>query len=203
MEYQAEIGYKNVALATNFYRDIPDILEKAGQLEKAAWLCAGYGMAFHYHHHYHECQHFNGKTVLDHLMDSTDPKLVLLELDTFWALRGGEDSLSLIDRYAGRIRLIHQKDFVKNCPHPANLFGYRFREDAPLTMADYIVGELDAYAELGQGCMDLAKIVGRASGAGAEYLILDQDYSRIGEFPSIRVSMEALRRCRGLEWQPA
>lgn len=59
-------------------------------------------------------------------MDSTDPKLVLLELGTFWALRGG-----------------------------------------------------------------------------AEYLILDQDYSRIGEFPSIRVSVEALRRCRGLEWQPA
>src|SRR5262245_12612353 len=44
------------------------------------------------------------------LLRETDPRLVTLELDAGWARTAGVDPTNLLNRYAGRFRLVHVKD---------------------------------------------------------------------------------------------
>ncbi len=49
-------------------------------------------------------------TPWDVLTAETDPDLVHLELDVFWAFRGARDPVALLEEHAGRITQLHIKD---------------------------------------------------------------------------------------------
>lgn len=44
------------------------------------------------------------------ILANTDPKLVYLQLDTYWMYRGGQDPIEWMDRSSNRVILLHQKD---------------------------------------------------------------------------------------------
>jgi sugar phosphate isomerase/epimerase len=52
-----------------------------------------------YHNHFHEFQVFGGSTVFDLILEYTDPAPVKVELDTYWALRGGQDPAALLKKW--------------------------------------------------------------------------------------------------------
>ncbi|MDD2955684.1 MAG: sugar phosphate isomerase/epimerase [Oscillospiraceae bacterium] len=199
LDYQEEIGCRDLVLVTGFYRSAEDIRRWGQRLNEEAARLAARGFRLHYHHHYHEFQPFGDQTALELLMEETDPTLVFLELDTFWALRGGKDPLALIDRYRGRIRLLHQKDLARGYTRPTNLFDYKVSAGEVLDVERYLVGEQESCVEIGEGCMDIQGIINHGNQAGAEFLVLDQDFTRLGELRSIEVSMAAFRRYSGLE----
>ncbi len=77
-------------------------------------------MEFYFSQSFHGVPKIDGKTVYEYLLENTDPRYVLFELDTFWAQRGGVDPIDIMDQAGQRLRLIHQKDISKDT-RPVNL----------------------------------------------------------------------------------
>ena len=159
-------------------------------------------MRYYYHNHYQEFQPLGEGTVYDFIMEHTDPGLVYAELDTYWAARGGQDPVKLLEKYGDRLILLHQKDF------PAGL-------SEPLCMFDGLVdpqGEIDgevfqntknplAFTEIGTGILPIQDYIEAAlSCPGLEYILLEQDATQMDELDSIRTSMAAFQKFKGVEF---
>ena len=130
------------AVYAAFARD----LNRAGTLAKRA------GLSFGYHNHHLEFFPQNGtgrrRTGFDILPAETDPDLVHLEVDLFWAWRGTADPVDLIQKHRGRIRQVHVKDLDVNA----------------------------SFADPGSGLIDFGRIFEHARTAGlAEYIVERDD----------------------------
>ena len=92
------------------WKSVADIEATADQLNAAAKKAASFGVTVGYHNHWWEVEILpDGRTGLEVLADRLDPEVVI-ELDTYWALVGGQDPVELLDRLGARVRLIHIKD---------------------------------------------------------------------------------------------
>jgi sugar phosphate isomerase/epimerase len=81
-------------------------------LEASAAFLASHGMALCYHNHHQEFRKLQGQTILERIYDGA-PHLQG-EPDTYWVQYGGGDPVEWCERLAGRLPLIHLKDFVIN-----------------------------------------------------------------------------------------
>lgn len=72
------------------------------------------GIQFGYHNHVEEFKPIDGQLPYDILLNSTDPKLVVMEIDLGWAHEAGADPLKYFATYPGRFPLVHVKDFTKD-----------------------------------------------------------------------------------------
>jgi sugar phosphate isomerase/epimerase len=69
------------------------------------------GQTLMVHNHNWEFQRvFGDRTAYDILMEHTDPRNVVFQLDLYWATFGGADPVELLERYGNRIQLFHVKD---------------------------------------------------------------------------------------------
>ena len=137
---------RDAAVYSAFARD----LNRAGALAKRA------GLQFGYHNHHLEFVKQSGgrRTGFDILTAETDPDLVHLEVDLYWAWRGAADPVDLIQRHRGRIRQVHVKDMDVST--------------ANFTSAPF--------ADAGSGLIDFGRIFDLAREAGlAEYIVERDD----------------------------
>ncbi len=73
--------------------------------------CNAKGIRFGYHNHANEfTTEHEGKPVYDWMLELTDPKKVMFQLDLYWIVEGGKDPLDYFDRYPGRFEVWHIKD---------------------------------------------------------------------------------------------
>lgn len=73
------------------------------------------GIIFGYHNHTHELlTKYDGKPVMDILMENSDPENVIWEMDACWATKGGYDPVERAKKYEDRMPLIHAKDIGKD-----------------------------------------------------------------------------------------
>jgi sugar phosphate isomerase/epimerase len=68
------------------------------------------GLTFFYHNHGYEPVPYGNGTLLDLLIQNTDPNLVKYEMDVLWTWLPGADPVGLIKKYPGRFKLMHIKD---------------------------------------------------------------------------------------------
>jgi sugar phosphate isomerase/epimerase len=127
------------------YRAFAADLNKAGELARRA------GLSFGYHNHHAEFLRQDGgnRTGFDILTSHTDPRLVHLEVDLFWAWRGAADPVDLIRRHRGRIKQVHVKDLDVSgsfADPGAGLidFGRIFERSREAGLIEYIVERDDA-----------------------------------------------------------
>ena len=127
------------------YRAFAADLNKAGALARRA------GLQFGYHNHHAEFFRQNGTnlTGFDILTGETDPRLVHLEVDLFWAFRGAHDPVDLIHEHRGRIKQVHVKDLdaAASFADPGDGlidFGRIFRRSREAGLIEYIVERDDA-----------------------------------------------------------
>ena len=127
------------------YRAFAADLNKAGELARRA------GLSFGYHNHQAEFLRQDGgnRTGFDILTSQTDPRLVHLEVDLFWAWRGAADPVDLIRRHRGRIKQVHVKDLDVSgsfADPGAGLidFGRIFDHSREAGLIEYIVERDDA-----------------------------------------------------------
>ena len=107
------------------------------------------GLTLCYHNHAFEFEPLEGGAFgLDVLLDNTDPMLVKAEVDTYWALVGGQDPVAFIQKHKGRVPLLHLKD--------------RDTTDG-------------SFAEVGTGDLPLDALIAAAPEVGVEWLIVEQD----------------------------
>jgi sugar phosphate isomerase/epimerase len=202
LEYFAELGTAYVVAPMDFFTDKAGTLAKCKIYNELAKLCAERGMKFLYHNHFHEFQVFDNKTVFDLIMENTDPALVGVELDTYWAVRGGQDPVSLLKKYGERIRLIHQKDFPAAKQGKINLIDAVNNGSLTVDM-DYFASVVspETFTEIGTGILPIQDIINTGNHAcKTDYIVLEQDYSQYDEYESIRISMESFKKFTGIEW---
>jgi sugar phosphate isomerase/epimerase len=125
----------------------------------------GEGLRVAYHHHDFEFERADGVRPFDRLVSETDPAFVDFELDVYWLRKAGEDPRAIIERMAGRVKLIHLKDYLP---------------DGGMT-------------DVGAGTLDFAALIGAADAAGAEHYFVEHDFPPSPWWPSVEASLAHLR----------
>ena len=97
VDHAAEAGQKFMMCAFIFAQDrkTADDYKKLGELfNQSGEVCKKTGIQFGYHNHDFEFQPLDGQLPYDLLLKETDPKLVKMELDLYWATHAGIDPLA-------------------------------------------------------------------------------------------------------------
>jgi len=137
----------------------------APRLDAVGSRCRERGIRFAYHNHDFEFAQHEGAYMLDILLGATDPALVALEFDIYWAAYAGVDPLEVLRAYPGRVPLVHLKDMAAD----------------------------RSFADLGEGTLDLPTICAAARPAGADWFIVENDEPRAPALDSARRSWAYLR----------
>ncbi len=149
--------------------------ELADTLNHAGAECKKAGMKLCYHNHAFEYQQYGSQYGLEIMMDALDKANVALELDAFWASVGGHDPVELLQKYKGRVDLLHVKDKADGTP-------VQYNETVPKT----------AFKEAGKGVLDWPKILKAAHEAGVKHYFVEQDQTPGNPVDSLRISYEYL-----------
>lgn len=146
----------------------------------------------YYHNHHVEFTKYDGEYLLDIIKDTT--KHMGFELDIHWIQRGGENPVDFIKKYAGRIRLLHLKD-------------YRIGE-VKIPEGDFTVekfmsafNNIVEFAEVGEGSLPVKECIEAGLEGGSEYFLIEQDttYGR-DPFESLKISRDNLIRLGYEDW---
>jgi sugar phosphate isomerase/epimerase len=101
------------------HESLQQLKRTAEFLERAGKKLAAHGLKFCYHNHDFEFKKpLDGKSQLDLLLENTSPGNVYVELDIGWATYAGADPAAFLARWAGRVPVVHVKDFVSTEPPP-------------------------------------------------------------------------------------
>ncbi|MDD2955347.1 MAG: sugar phosphate isomerase/epimerase [Oscillospiraceae bacterium] len=202
-DYFAFLGAKNLGSAGSQYPGgKEELLRKIEIINKNAETAKKYGLRYYYHNHFWEYQKFDGKTVMEIIAENTDPGLVYFEQDNYWAARGGVDPVKEAEKLKGRLILMHQKDFAKDAGEPISLFDGRVDPNGPISLETHQQNRhVGTFAEVGNGVLPIQDYIDAGNRLGVEYILLEQDLTRIDEFDSIRISMEAFHKFSGIEWE--
>ncbi|WP_308465996.1 sugar phosphate isomerase/epimerase family protein [Rathayibacter soli] len=93
-----------------FWQNAQDVAKTAASLNAAAKIAAGYGIRVGYHNHNHELESIiDGRPALEVFADQLDDAVVL-EVDTYWVVVGGQDPVALLKRLGDRVVALHIKD---------------------------------------------------------------------------------------------
>ncbi len=166
------------------------VLGFARQANTIARRLAEDGIDLYYHNHHIEFARFDGRYMLD-LIAETAPDIGL-ELDVHWIHRGGLDPVAVLAAYAGRVRLVHLKDY-RIGTLPATALAALAAGDTASFMAAF-TGVVQ-FAEVGEGNLEWRPIIDQALASGAQYLLVEQDetYGR-DPFESLAISRANLVR---------
>jgi sugar phosphate isomerase/epimerase len=155
------------------YKALAEKMTAAAEAAKAA------GLGFAYHNHSFEFQPMDGSTPLDALMAGSDPATVGLELDVFWVSLAGNDPVELLQKYSGRVPLVHLKDKAPDAPQ-------QFAEGPPK----------ESFKEVGNGVLDFQAIRDACKAAGVAHYFVEQDQTAGDPLASLKQSYEHLRSLR-------
>lgn len=136
----------------------------------AAKKLADEGIKLYYHNHHVEFVKFEGKTMLDIIRENADQ--LGFELDVHWVHRGGCDPVKVIKDYAGKVELIHLKDYRIGLLSP-DAFGKISKGDFKGFMGDF--RNVVEFAEVGEGTLDMPAIIEASLEAGAKQFFIEQD----------------------------
>lgn len=92
------------------WQSADDVRATAEALNAAAAVAARHGVRVGYHNHAHEIEStIEGETAIEFFAGLLDDAVVL-EIDTYWVVVGGEDPVALLGRLGDRVVAIHVKD---------------------------------------------------------------------------------------------
>ncbi|MBQ7393072.1 MAG: sugar phosphate isomerase/epimerase [Lentisphaeria bacterium] len=129
-----------------------EVLEKAAQKFQAA------GVTLSYHNHAREFCKIDGEIQLE-MLYRLAPSL-LAEIDTFWVQSGGQNPIDWINKFPGRQKLLHLKDYG-------------------------IINNERCMRPIGCGNLNWDGIFEAAEKAGVEYYIVEQDVCQKDPFESL------------------
>jgi len=100
----------------SFDRD--DVMRAAEVFNVAGPALQKEEMQLGYHCHGYEFVPSDEGTLFDTLAQSTEAATLKFEIDVFWARAGGVDPTALVEKYSGRVPLLHLKDMQKGLELP-------------------------------------------------------------------------------------
>lgn len=91
---------------------LPEVENSIKIVNEAGKTLRDAGIRMHYHNHDFEFLiQFNGKRIIDIMLEQLDEKYVDLCVDVAWVRRGGDDPAAFLKKHASRIGYLHFKDF--------------------------------------------------------------------------------------------
>lgn len=167
----AKIGIKYAVIPGTAKPDEENYREKIRMVGGICDVFAKCGFIPGYHNHSYELEReFEGERYLD-LLFSANPD-IKTELDFCWLKFGGGEPLDYINKYAGRVDIIHTKDFV------SEKYGKTSRGiDARVPLDEGL--DFDQ-RPVGDGVIDAEVIVSAAKKVGTEWLVVELDTPQRG-----------------------
>ena len=159
-------------------------LEFVKKADEIAERLKEHGIDLYYHNHHVEFVKYDGQYLLDIIKDNT--KHMGFELDIHWIQRGGENPVEFVKKYAGRIRLLHLKDYrISEVKLPEGKFD-------PKTFMQSFTSNVQ-FAEVGEGSLPVKECIEAGLAGGSEYFLIEQDdtYGR-DPFESLKISRDNL-----------
>lgn len=149
------------------------------------------GIQMCYHNHDFEFEKFEDKFLLDWLYESIPSELLQPEIDTCWVKYSGNDPVEYINKYAGRLEILHLKDFVSD--KFANGPVYALIDNDGNSCESQKTNTFE-FRPVGSGVQDFESILNAAEKAGIEYLIVEQDdCTTASPLESAKMSREYLK----------
>ena len=172
-------------------------IDFAKQADDYACQLKEQGIDLYYHNHHFEFARHSGKFLMDIIKENT--KYLGFELDIHWIYRGGVDPIKFIDQYAGRIRLLHLKDY--RIGHMTLPEGVAPNSMEGVKAAHRAMSEIVEFAEVGEGTLDIPGCIETGLRGGSEYFLVEQDncYGR-DPFESLKISHDNLVKLGYSDW---
>lgn len=169
-----------------------NIMDFITRAEEMAHRLAEYDIKLYYHTHHLEFQKFDGVYLLDIIKNNTTK--LGFELDVHWIQRAGENPVEYIKQYAGRMDLLHLKDYRIGAMNP----DFDFNDTSQYSK---IFSDRIQFAEIGEGNLDMKAIIESGLQSGSVYFIVEQDdtYGR-DAFDCLETSAQNLRRLGYADW---
>jgi sugar phosphate isomerase/epimerase len=161
---------KQYTTSTDSMKRAGDHFNRIGEHVRSA------GMHLAYHNANPEFAPFHGTNHFTLLMDNTDPQLLGLEIDCYWAIQAGQDVLSMLNTYRDRIHLLHLKD------RTATAHTSYIQEQPP-----------GHFTDVGHGTIAWRPILEQARAQGIHYFFVDQDGSPHPPLQSLKASFAYLK----------
>lgn len=161
--------YIGIGMMPQKYRSPEWLWHFAADYKEAARKIAAAGKLLMYHNHNLEFQKFDGKLVMETLMESFAPEEMGFTLDTYWVQMGGGDVCGWLRKLKGRTPCVHLKDMAVRGMEPI-------------------------MAPVGEGNLDFPGILKTLeSVGGVEYLLVEQDICEGSPFDCLEQSLANLR----------
>lgn len=160
LRYNQVLGTKAIIVPYYPMENAQDVQAFAQRLNPVAKAVREAGFAFGYHNHAHEfAKTDDGIYLQDLLLQLTDPKDVMLELDVYWTAYAGVDILTYMQAQRDRIRLLHLKQL------------------------DNLVSK--KCVDLNEGVLDFGAIIRKGLEIGVQQFILEQEEFAVSPYQSI------------------
>jgi sugar phosphate isomerase/epimerase len=136
------------------------------------------GLTLCYHVHGYEFWPHEGGTLLDYIINNTNPEYVSFEMDVLWTQFGGGDPVALLKKYGNRWKLLHLKDLRKGVKK--DLTGGTSQEnDVPL----------------GTGEIDIPGILKEANKIGIKHFFIEDESSNVNvQVPQSIAYLKSLKK---------
>lgn len=131
-----------------------EVFNKAGALLKRA------GITLAYHAHGYEFRPYEYETLFDYMAKHAEH--FSLEMDVFWITHGGEDPVALLEKYPDFVVMLHLKDMEKG------IVGNNTGSE-----------NVETNVVLGQGQIEIERIVKKAYQQGIRYMFIEDESSRV------------------------
>jgi sugar phosphate isomerase/epimerase len=159
--------------------DIKKCQEAIAVFNRAGEVLTSHGIKFFYHQHGYEFAPWGQGTLLDLMMEQTNPHYVCFEMDIFWVVFPGQDPVKLLEKYGRRWELMHLKDMRKGL------------------QTGSLSGSTDVSNDvaIGAGQMNIPAILSAAKKAKIKYYFIED------ESPSSKAQIpESLRYLHTVTW---
>ena len=193
VKYSVAPWYDKAKLAGNdAWKDTVERFIKVGKVLKA------HGMKLGYHNHEFEFETYEGKYLHDYIFEAVPEELIDPEFDTCWVHYAGLEPAAKIRQFAGRVEVVHLKDFV--CDRLAGGPTYDLIDENGKPIKTTREDNKFEFTPLGQGRQNFAEILKACEESGTEYVIVEQDsvYRGMTDLEAARISREYLKNTFGI-----
>jgi sugar phosphate isomerase/epimerase len=149
----------------NVLKTIDDFKKASDGFNRCGAICQKAGLQYGYHNHHYAFQSVDGQLPENVLLENTDPKSVMFEMDLYWVTMAGQDPIAWLKKHPNRFRLVHVKD------------SYSAEKIAEMNKVEKLNPDFpfNSSCDLGKGVIDFPKILNVAKQSGVEHFIVEQE----------------------------
>ena len=152
------------------------------------------GIQLLYHNHDFEFTKIDGEYIIDKLYAELSADEICPEFDTCWVHYAGENPCKYLEKYSGRVNVLHLKDYVCENKGIGSVYALIDKDGKEEKKASKEENGF-SFRPLGMGVQNFEEILDTAERAGTEYIIVEQDQSPdMPPIEAVKISRDYLKK---------